>query len=82
MSELAEFEPLRGHHFLDFVQARFAEVLAGEQFLLGAASQIAERHDAHLLQAVTAADGQLEIGDRNAEHLVQAVAALIFSFSS
>ncbi len=34
-SELAEFQALRGQHLADFDQRRLAEVLAGQQFLLG-----------------------------------------------
>ena len=62
---------------LDFVQARFAEVLAREQLLLGRASQVAERHDAHLLQAVAAPDGEFEIGHRQRHDLLEAVALLL-----
>ena len=56
-----ELQALRGQHLADFDQRRLAEILAGQQFLLAGAGQIAERVDAHLLQAIAAADRQLEV---------------------
>ncbi len=38
-------------------------------------SEVAQRHNAHFLQAISAADGQLEIGDRDAEDLAEPVLA-------
>ena len=75
VGELAQLQALRLQHVADFDQRRFAEVLAREQFLLAAPRQIAERHDAHLLQAIAAADRQFEVGDRNAEHLAEPILA-------
>ncbi len=51
------------------------------KFLLASSScslrprQVAERHDAHLLQAIAAADRELEVGDRDAEHLAEPILA-------
>ena len=75
VGELAQLQALRLQHLADFDQRRFAEILARQQLLLGGPRQVAERHDAHLLQAVAAADRELEIGDRNAEHLAEPVLA-------
>ena len=46
-------------------QRRLAEVLAASKLLLADARQVAERADVHLLQAIAAADRQLEVGDRD-----------------
>ena len=75
VGELAQLQALRLQHVADFDQRRLAEVLAGQQFLLAASRQVAERHDAHLLQAIAAADRQLEVGDRDAEHLAEPILA-------
>ena len=75
VGELAELQALRLQHVANFDERRFAEVLAREQLLLAGAGEVAERHDAHLLQAIAAADREFEIGDRNAEHLAEAILA-------
>ena len=59
-------------HVADFDQRRLAEVLAGQQLLLGGARQVAERVDAHLLQAVATADRQFKVGDGDIQHLIAA----------
>ena len=41
---------------------------------LAAAAEVAQRADAHLLQAIAAAHGELEVGHRDTEHLAHAVA--------
>ena len=71
--ELAELKPLGGEHVADFNQRGFAEILAGQELLLGGFGQVAERHDAHFLQAVAAPDRQLEVGHRHAEDLGQPI---------
>ena len=71
--ELAQLQALGVQHLADLDERRLAEILAGQQLLLAASRQIAERADAHLLQAIAAADRQLEIGDGNVEHRGQAV---------
>ncbi len=78
VNELADLEAPALHHLPDFDQRRLAEILArhGEP-LLGDLGQVAQRADAHLLQAVARADGELEIGDGDAEHLRELVAALL-----
>ena len=75
IGELPKLQALRLQHVANFHERRLAEILAGQQFLLAGPRQIAERHDAHLLQAIAAANRQLEIGDRNAEHLAEPILA-------
>ena len=61
----AEADALGGHHLLDLGERGLAEVLGGEERGLGGPGQVAERPDVHLAQAVAAADGELEVGDRD-----------------
>ena len=59
--------PRAASRLLISFQARLAEVLVRQQFLLADLQQVAERADVHLLQRVAAADRQLEIRDRDLE---------------
>src|SRR5205807_3238197 len=66
---LAEPQTSARQDFLDLAKRGLAEILAAQELLLADARQIAKRADVHLLEAIAAADGQLEIGYRNLQHL-------------
>src|SRR5439155_10658237 len=74
---LAQVKPLRSHHLLDFQERCFAEVLAAKQVLFGDARQVAERANVHFLQAISTANGKLEIGDRNLQDLTESAEGMI-----
>ena len=58
------------HQLTHFVERGLAEVLAGQQFLLADPGQVAEGVDFHRREAVAAADGEFEVGDRPGEELL------------
>ena len=65
LERLPDAKPLLRHDDLDFIERRFAEVLAGEQLRFVDASQVAERTQVHALQAVSASHRKFEIADRD-----------------
>ncbi len=78
--ELTQRQSFAGQHFTNFIQARFAEVLAAQQFRFAGSSQIADRFDAHLLQTVATANAQFEVRDGHVQGLSQAIVASLCFF--
>jgi len=60
---LTEAQALGGQERLDLVEGGLAEVLVGEELGLAGAEKVAQASDVHFLEAVAAADGELEVGD-------------------
>ena len=72
-SFIPSVEPPGGQERADLLQRGLAEVLVGEELVLGLDDEVAERLDVHLREAVARAHRELELRDRHAE---QEVAAL------
>ena len=77
VGELSQRQTFARQHFTDFEKAGFAEVLAAEKFRFARASQVANRINTHLLQAISASDAELEVRYRHVEGLSQAIVATL-----